>query len=715
MIQRYKRLLIGSLFFLLFVFCLSPTVEAKNLEQKDTTASELAQQFNIKDRQFGPYKDSKSKPRYTDIDVATYDQYQKKENKTEGSWNPIKIVGNYFSEKADDMMGSVQDMIVSMFLMLVKAAFQFNIMMTEFLLTALHFSMNGDLMNYLISILGTKIQDTAGIHQNQIGTTGTFGTLASLFAIISVFYMVYVFSVKRAPLEGMKSLFQPIIALTLAILMITNFQTLTVWVNTLTSDLTNGIATATQKNQNGATKLDSLEDGVFKMMVHRPWLYLEFGTADEASIGSKRVESLLLNKPGEKKKENAIKEEIKKYDNQMLVPSSIITRMVYVNAFTVVNGFLSIPIWGLAFLFLGLQLYFILIACLAPFVLVMCVLPNQMGILWRYIGELVFPLGAKVVVSFIAMILFTISDIVYDIPMTAGLMGYFVSVYLQLVIFLILFLFRKRIMGLFSRGQGLVRHVIAGSKKAIDPAKEKLEAGVRGTTRLAGAAVGAYLGGPQGAMAGFQAGGQVGESVTGNRGLSELPPSGGSGLPESGEEGTGKPPQEKLAPLPPAKGEEEGPPNETEKESPSEDNNGENLPQGAHQDTASPPPDLHRLADLEGQNHSYIGGQQGAEGTVAPEKELHSLKELEEKSPIQAPQGALPPSDTGRQPDLVPLPPNPSETAPGDFIGASAGMEAREPARPLHSLEKKEADEEQKELEKFQRRKQAERSDGEGR
>ncbi|EUJ44704.1 CD3337/EF1877 family mobilome membrane protein [Listeria fleischmannii] len=441
MSHQTKRFLLGGLFFVLCLLLVAPqVVQAKELEQ--TTSSELAQQFDIKDRQFGPYKNSKKPPRYSDIDVVTYNQQKEAQQKDQkSSFNPITIIGNYFTDKADDIMGSVQDMIISMFLMLVKTCFQFNIMMTNFVLTALHFSMNGNLMNYLISILGTKIQDTAGIHNGQIGSTGTFGTLASLFAVIAVCYVVYVFSFKRAPLEGIKSIVQPIVALALAITLITSFQTITVWINTITSELTNGIATATQKNNSGTTKLDTLEDGVFNMMVHHPWLYLEFGTADEDSLGSKRVEDLLLNTPQSKDKQVALKKEVKDYHNEMVLPNSIINRMVYVGLFTVVNGFLSIPIWLLAFAFLGLQLYFIFMASLAPFVLVMCILPNQMGILWRYLAELTFPLGAKIVVSFLAMIMFTIMDVVYDIPLTAGLMGYFASVYLQFVIMIIFICF----------------------------------------------------------------------------------------------------------------------------------------------------------------------------------------------------------------------------------------------------------------------------------
>jgi epidermal growth factor receptor substrate 15 len=698
-----KRFLLGGLFFVLCLVLLIPQMTQAKEVTSNESSSELAQQFDLKDRQFGPYKESKKPPRYSDIDVVTYSQQKEAlpEDK-KNSFNPLTLIGNYFTDKADDMMGSVQDMMVSMFLMLVKTCFQFNIMMTNFVLTALHFSMSGDLMNYLISMLGSKIQDTAGIHNGKIGSTGTFGVLASLFAVISVFYAVYVFSFKRAPLEGMKSIVQPIVALTFAIIIIANFQTLTVQINTLSSNLTNSIATATQKNTEGTTKLNTLEDGVFKMMIHRPWLYLEFGTADESSLGSKRVENLLLYKPDEKK--SALKKELKDYGNHMVLPSSIIDRMVYVGLFTTVNGFLSIPIWLLAFAFLGLQLYFIFMACLAPFVLVMCILPNQMGILWRYLAELTFPIGAKIVVSFLAMIMFTIMDIVYDIPLTGGLMGYFVSVYLQFVIMIILFVFRKRIMGLFSGARGLVRHVVDGSQRVTEPIKDKVDGGVQGTTRLAGAAIGGFAAGPQGLVVGSQVGSTVGDFMTGNRGLSELPKEAvkmaNKGSSVAGKQGKNASPAKKNV----ASKENEVVSTVVEEKESNQQSASLPLGEETTETIATSPPDLHSLSELEGQdtidtNLTTIHPEE--EGM--PPRDLHSLEEMEEASVPEVPPTSPSPDPSQKVDVSVPR----SEES-YEVPTSPQPVEATEPSRPLHSLEEKEADEEQKDLEKLQRKQQDE-------
>lgn len=500
---------VSMLLLLVFLFCFLPTdVHAQ-------TADDAADQFKTEEKQYGPYKDSDKPARYKDIDVATYDEQKEVEDKAKDddkgfTLNPFTAIGNYFSDTADDTIGSVKDMIVSMFLMIVQAIFQFNIMMTDFLMSCLDASMNGSIINFMIDLTENKIQDLAGISGTSISSKGLYGSLGGLFALISVGYMVYLYFVKRAPLEAARSLLQPLLSVFIAIALIGNLGTVLKGINSMTTEFSSVISTATQDKGDG-TRVDTMKDGIYKMMIHRPWLYLQFGSANEDEIGKKRIEALLLNSPDSDKKRKAIKSEISEHGNEMVQPGSIITRLVYVSMFTGVNGFLSIPLWILSFIFLTLQIYFVIVACLAPFVLIWSVLPNQFSIVRRYSVELIYPMAVKLMISFLALILFTISDIVYKIPMTKGLGGYYISVYVQLVILLVLFFMRKRIAKLFAGTQGYLNEI----RRSTDLVKEPVKKSVENTATLAGAAVGAAVGGPQGAMAGANLGKNIGKTAIG--------------------------------------------------------------------------------------------------------------------------------------------------------------------------------------------------------
>lgn len=737
------RCLIGCLLFCAILVSSVPTVgiQAKAIEQQSaTTAQEAAKQLDLQDRQFGPYKNSKIPPRYQDIDVATFDiqkSLKDGDNENKISWNPFTTIANYFGEAKDDVMGSMQDIVVSIFLMLVQTAFQFNIMMTNFMLSCLHFSMNGDLINFLITMMQGKIQQTAGISNGNIGTTGTFGALAGLFALISVAYMAFQFSVKRAPLEGVKSLMQPLVALTISIVIISNFGLFLTGLNTLTSSVASSISTATQEKTADGSKLNRLEDGIFKMMVYRPWLYLQFGTADESQLDSKRIEGLLMNKPETVGKNTAIRNEIKNHENEMLQPGSIISRLVLVTTFTWVNAFLSLPIWLASFVFLGFQLYFILVAAMAPFVLILAVLPNQFGVLTRYLVELTFPLGAKLMFSCMALIIFTISDFVYQLPMTNGLIGYYISVYMQFVILMILFMMRKRIGRLYGGARGVLRTVREGSKQVTEPIKDGFEK----TTTATGAVVGAAFGGPQGLMVGANVGSMVGEGMTGKRGLTDLTGDvtqmaimsklGGIGNAAAATNAatTGKGKTDPEATNPP-KGEDPGATGGNSAVDPNTEDNPETngggavLPVDAGQDVSEAPP-LHDLEEPNDAGETHPENRVTVDqGQTVEDKPLHDLQEPEEPAETTTTRVETPPEVQTEEPspkrtlaaiqpiDEVPEPtvkespikePPVRETV--QAVNTKSAVETSKKETTLHSLDENPFEEEQKHLEKLEQAK----------
>lgn len=483
-------------------------------EQPPTTAESAASSIDMEEKKHGPYKDENT--HYQDIDVINYDEQKAvKEEMEKGdgeekkfTLNPFSAVSNYFSDQADDAIGSVKDTIISLFLMIVQLVFQFNIMATDFLLTCLDVAMNASIVNFLIEVAEDKVTAIAGIENNEISEgSGIFGGLAGVAGLIAIAYVVYLYAIKRAPIESLKSLVQPLLAITLSIIFISNFSTILQGVNNVTTDITNGISSATTNGD-----VDKMGDSIQKTFVHRPWLYLQFGSGNEEKIGKERIEALLLNKQDAEVKRKAIKDEVGKHNNTMLQPGSTLTRLAYVCLFMLVNGLLSVPVWILSFVFIGLQFWFLVIACLAPFVLIWSVLPNQFGVLRRFGIELAYPMALKVMIGFLALVIFTVSDLVFSLPATEGLTGYYISTFLQCVVFFVLFLIRKRIKAIFSATNGFVKEM----RHSAEIIKEPIKDGIQNTSTAIGAGVGAVTTGtPQGAMIGANVGRSAGKMATG--------------------------------------------------------------------------------------------------------------------------------------------------------------------------------------------------------
>ncbi|EUJ44705.1 hypothetical protein [Listeria fleischmannii] len=114
------------------------------------------------------------------------------------------------------------------------------------------------------------------------------------------------------------------------------------------------------------------------------------------------------------------------------------------------------------------------------------------------------------------------------------------------------------------------------------------------------------------------------------------------------------------------------------------------------------PSDLHSLSDIEGQDAADTERVAVAPDDVdTSSRDLHSLEEMEEIHPLASEPTPISPDS---EPNLKPLASLQEEEKPAPASIHSGHEETSNPSRPLHSLEKKEATEEQKELEKLRRK-----------
>lgn len=511
--KKRKVVYLVLLVFMVFFFDGSSVVCAKE---------DIGADIEVEEKKFGPYKDEKRY--YENIDVITYDEAKKIEEESEEdfSLNPVTWISNFVSDKKEDVTNSIQDSILAMFMSFIQLAFGINVAFSEWMLTVLSFANDATLINWMIDGVEDKIKAISGISGNNVQSgTGIYGNLLGVFSLITILYVVYQALFKRAPIESLKSIIQPIIAIALSIVLLSNFTYYLKGLNELGNYLSNQIVTLTTDDEKG--EYNGMEDKLWKIFVHRPYLYVQFGTDNESKIGEERIKNVLLKEQTSDEKRAAIAKEVSEYDNQMMQPSSVIKRLVYILLFNNANGLLSLPIWLLSAILLGLQVWFVIVACLAPFVLVWSVLPGQFGILKRYAELLLYPITFKIIVAFIALILFTISDVVYSIPSTDGLSGYIIATFLQFVIFIVAFMFRNRIKKVFERGSTAYQHVKESWELGKGQVATPLKNSVQGAATVAGATVGGLTGGAQGVMTGISLGRTVGKTVTGEADLKDLP------------------------------------------------------------------------------------------------------------------------------------------------------------------------------------------------
>jgi hypothetical protein len=213
----------------------------------------------------------------------------------------------------------------------------------------------------------------------------------------------------------------------------------------------------------------------------------------------------------------------------------------YTILYTTVNFITSLPIFALALLIILFQFWFLAIAVAAPFYIVLSAFPNMNRIFRRYVEELALPLMLKLAVSIIALIVFTMSAIVYEVS-NSDSVGYFATALIELVILALLFILRKRFMRILFEGGTLVRSVSREISNFDHHVSGKVRDMKRKVAKGAAQAAGAAIAGPQGEAIGGAAADAMMPEDTKNEPLENVSLNDGENAEGGGSDRTGAAP-----------------------------------------------------------------------------------------------------------------------------------------------------------------------------
>lgn len=373
------------------------------------------------------------------------------------------------------------------------------------------------------------MSDITGISSsgNFLGN-GIFGQLAIFVALFAVIYAVLMLVFRRSMFQSLGAILQTVICLTIAILLFTNYAPFLKGINQVTTEMSALILggnvsggegdtydSHTPENPNNTpTGLDEdslreqMYDNLWTMFVDRPYMYMMYGkTRLDDNLTEGRVKKILKAKKGSAERLQALKDE-HEIPNEYIMHSKALERLSFTPIYLVINGITSVLVYGLALFLILFQFWFMMIAVFAPFALLIGAIPGMFNVTKRYFIELGLPLILKIVVSFGALIVFSISEILYEMDFQLGEMGarvnstfgfYMTVVIIHWVLFALLFFLRKRIANIFVNSNRFMTEMRDGLGTVTEPVKK----GVQGATTVVGATAGTIAGGPQGAMLGL--------------------------------------------------------------------------------------------------------------------------------------------------------------------------------------------------------------------
>ncbi|PGC53790.1 CD3337/EF1877 family mobilome membrane protein [Bacillus pseudomycoides] len=412
----------------------------------------------ISENLFQGHTDEVYKGKYYEIDTEA----PKKDDK-----GALEKLGGYLF--GDDSVGQdLQRMIYSTCQWFVNLAFKLNIMLTQLTMFLVDQALKLDIVSPLADKLATAMQNISGIGAGEDGkmgflSGGLFPSIIGLTCLLSACYAAYIFFVKRQPAAGLNELVKTVFVITFILVFIGNAGTVLKTANTISSEFSTTIlakATGTVAGDPGRSQeaaISSVKKQIWGILVERPYLFLQYGEDSKEKIGKDRVDTLLKTPPSEKRNE-IVNGEVKSKQNQMMKMDSVGERIIFTIIYYIVNPFVGIPILIFCLLIVAFQLWFLVISLIAPIVLAVALLPGHRKVIESWVTQWVRPLGLKILMSVMLVIIFTVSELIYVLP-EAGLAGYVSTMIFQIIVFILCYIFRDNIAACFKKTKNIYKTV----------------------------------------------------------------------------------------------------------------------------------------------------------------------------------------------------------------------------------------------------------------
>ena len=168
-------------------------------------------------------------------------------------WNRLMKGKKFWADTYDKLFGwadvkeNVGNKLSEMVNLVNNIVFDINMFLTYTMLVMYDLAYTADFTEKIIIELESLMSNITGISGGTFSIgNGLFGNLVKLIAILTGMYALYVFIVKRAFFDSFSSVFQTIIALTIAILMFANYTALLTGANKITTELSGFVVSLTK-------------------------------------------------------------------------------------------------------------------------------------------------------------------------------------------------------------------------------------------------------------------------------------------------------------------------------------------------------------------------------------------------------------------------------------------------------------------------------------
>lgn len=223
--------------------------------------------------------------------------------------------------------------------------------------------------------------------------------------------------------------------------------------NSFSSNLNNEVLATTLNVSSGNNKYSSeaapyiLSDRLYKQLIYEPYLILQHnGTS--STLPEDRQKSILQWGVNDPKRAEAVKEEIKKYNNYTLTTRATFDRLKTVTVLALTYLVVVVTYLLIAAGILFYQIGLLFLALIFPVVGILAIYPRFRYLLTNWFIKLVKYALMKFGLSFLLCLIFVMSDLTYQI--TPPDSGYYWTLFMQVIVVVGLWIKRKEIFGFLN-------------------------------------------------------------------------------------------------------------------------------------------------------------------------------------------------------------------------------------------------------------------------
>ena len=317
-----------------------------------------------------------------------------------------------------------------------------------------------DFVNDMADDIGKNIQTLAGLSKSGVSSDGFYMGFLLLVILVVGVYVAYTGLFRREISKALGAVVNMLLVFLLTAGFIVYAPDYIKNINEFSSDVSGaaldlGTQLVMPGNEDmGADAVDRVRNTLFSIQVYKPWLLLQFGTTDEETIGSERIESILSVSPATDygdARDKAVKADVETYENTNMTVVSIGSRLSMVLFIVVLNLIISLFVIMMAGLMLLSQLLFIIFAMFLPISLVLSMFPTYNGMAKKALLKVFNTIMMRAGLTLAVTVAFSLSAMVYSL---SSEYPFFMVAFLQIVVYAGVYLKLNDILGMISLQDG---------------------------------------------------------------------------------------------------------------------------------------------------------------------------------------------------------------------------------------------------------------------